>query len=132
MEVITMKISLSKVAQIFLLTALLIIGGALTGNTAEAAKFQINNLSGLDIYYIYISENDSQNWDSDLLGNSALKNGNSWSVNIPSNSSGYVKIKLVFQGGNDYTWRSVNIFENAQMTISRGSDGGMYAFYGKR
>jgi hypothetical protein len=109
MEVITMKISPSKVAQIFLLTALLIIGGVMTSSNAEARSLEFVNYSGATIDYLYISDASAYGWGSDLLGNRSLGHNETHVLNLPSNAPRYIKMKIVFRSGRDVHWDSIDL-----------------------
>ncbi len=103
----------------------------MTGNTAEAAKLHINNLSGDDIHYLYITKNNESGWGNDLLGKDFIfKNGSSWTVNIFVDSS-YIKLRAVFKGGNSHIWKNIDISQYSYMTIIKQSDGSLYALYGR-
>ncbi len=102
-----------KALQILLLTALLITGGVLTGNTAEAGKqdFTIVNFSGKTIYHLYVSRSDHSNWEEDLLGRyDTIKHGDSKKITFSSREDGkFWDIKVVFKNGREWVWNGVDL-----------------------
>ncbi len=94
-----------KALQIFLLAALLLIGGGVA-DTAEAANWrnmEVYNNTGYTIQRLYITAREQRNWGDDLLGNRVLYNGGHDSFRYSADYQ-YYEIKIVFSDGSTREW----------------------------
>lgn len=120
---------ISKALQIFLLTALLIMGVVLgNSSTAEAASITFVNQSGWTIKGLYIT-NNNDSWGPNRLGGT-LENGYSRNVSYDWHNGRYA-VAVVFMNGNWWRWggdTAQNLNSAGRMVIyyeknDDGSDG---------
>lgn len=89
-----------KLLPIFLLTALLIFGAGLKSVHAADSVLLVNK-SGMDIYYLYIADAESDDWGFDYLGSTKILNGSSKSINVPFGVEVF-KLKVIFKNDDEF------------------------------
>jgi outer membrane lipoprotein-sorting protein len=76
---------------------------------AEDYYVEISNETGYTIYYVYVSPDDSDSWEEDVLGKEVLMDGNSRRINLYGYKSPIFDIKLVDEDGDSYTFYNVDV-----------------------
>ena len=79
--------------------------------SAKAADYyvDITNKTGYTIYYIYISPDNSDSWEEDVLGAEVLMDDETRRVNLKGYKSPIFDIKLVDEDGDSYTFWDVSL-----------------------
>ena len=82
----------------------------------EAPALEITNSSGTDVWYIYVSPSDAEEWGSDWLGDNIIHDGESYTiVDIPS---GHYDIKAEDENEEVIeTWWNVDVDARMMWTI---------------
>ena len=80
--------------------------------TAEQSKldFTLKNSTGLTIQEVYVSPDESDDWEEDVLGRDVLKNGESVDIEFArSEKSCDWDLKIKDAGGNEVEWDSLDL-----------------------
>ena len=93
-----------------LLAVAVVMALAVAGCGAKKAPVTItNDLGSWDIYYVYISSEDSDEWGEDLLGaETILEDGEEFSTEV---AAGTYDIRVVDEDDDSYTKMGVEITE---------------------
>lgn len=70
---------------------------------------EVTNSTGFDIYYLYVSHEDAEEWEEDVLGDDILEDGESVRVNIEGYSSSIFDIRAEDQDGDTYTFWNIDV-----------------------
>lgn len=83
----------------------------LTSVNAYAANMyiKVTNKTGFDIYYLYVSEVDSDEWGEDVLDVDVLENGATVQVNLKGYSNPRFDIQAEDEDGDTYTLHNINV-----------------------
>ena len=83
----------------------------LTATTVFAfdGYIEVTNDTGYDIYFLYISHEDSNSWEEDVLGSDILFNGETVRVDVTGYPSSVFDIQAVDEDGDTYTLWGVDI-----------------------
>ncbi len=92
--------------------------------------FEIENQTGVDIYFLYASPVESDSWEEDILGDDVLLDGDSTSISF----SGYPGVRywdLMIEDiyGNEVYWESLDLFTIEIMTLEMNAQGEIVAFF---
>lgn len=79
--------------------------------SAQAREFyvDITNNTGYTIMYLYVSPDNSESWEKDVLGNDVMPNGSTKRVTLKGYKSPIFDIKLVDSDGDSYTFWDVDV-----------------------
>ena len=92
-----------------------------TSSPASGATWvTVSNQTGYDIYYLYISRDDSDGWYSDLLKDDILEKGKEVRVMLPG--PGTWDFKVIDKDEDDYSRMGVSITQGSNRVIFRSSD----------
>ncbi|MBD2099700.1 hypothetical protein [Leptolyngbya sp. FACHB-261] len=85
---------------------------------ADRRDFTVQNNSGSDIQYLYVSSSSENEWGEDILGQDVLPSGESTEVNFTdeSNACRY-DIKAVFEDGQSVEDYQVDLCGTASYTF---------------
>jgi hypothetical protein len=115
-----------------LLTAFLIVGLiSILGvsATAEAAEetavvrigdqdFTLVNRTGVEIYAVYVSPNNEDDWGEDVLGRDTLANGESVEIEFsPKEKAKFWDIRVEDKDGGYIEWDRFNLLEISKITL---------------
>ncbi len=90
--------------------------------SAGSQDFELVNNTGYDIYFVYVSPNNVNDWQEDVMGQDVLSNGDSVIVTFPnSERASRWDIKAEFDDGSALYWRNLNL--NAISTVTLQSNG---------
>jgi hypothetical protein len=83
-------------------------------------SIRITNDTGYDVYYVYISPSNDDEWGDDFLGDDILLNGHSVdiSLNYPLNSVDTYDIYVEDEDGDTYFKYEVIITDNARIVFT--------------
>lgn len=85
---------------------------------AGSQDFQLVNNTGYDIYFVYVSPNNVNDWQEDVMGQDVLMNGDSVSITFPnSERASRWDIKAEFDDGSSLYWRNFNLNEISTVTL---------------
>ena len=107
-----------NVCCVFLLSVVILslIGADLA--SARWINYSFVNRSGRTIKNLYISQAGYRYWGDDMLGNSVLSHGSSWSMRY-NNTSRYFDIKVVWMDGSSVTWDNYDFRGMWRLTLRR-------------
>lgn len=101
--------------KIFLMTVLVLLGSLLF---AFDGYIEVTNATGYDIYFLYISHEDSYGWEEDVLGSSILYDGDTVRVDIYGYSSSIFDVRAEDEDGDTYTIWGVDVaYEDLYLTL---------------
>lgn len=63
----------------------------------------VTNKTGYAIYYLYVSNEDSSDWEEDVLGDDVLANGETVRVSVNNQNSSVFDIRAEDEDGDTYT-----------------------------
>lgn len=79
----------------------------------------ITNNTGYEIYYLYVSHEDSDSWEQDMLGEDTLSNGQTFRVSVTDYSSSIFDVRAEDEDGDTYTLYGINIAtEDIDLTLN--------------
>jgi hypothetical protein len=86
--------------------------------TAVAAGpvLTVVNDTGYDIYYLYVSKSDSDEWGEDVLGDEVLEAGDSFRVTL--SSSGTWDLRAEDEDEDVYTKYKLSVTKDTQVVIT--------------
>ena len=83
---------------------------------AQGPSVTITNNTGYTFRYLYVSSNNSSNWEEDVLGRKVLESGNSFKVTLPEN--GVYDFKGVDTDDDDYYKWNIMIRGNTSVSFT--------------
>jgi hypothetical protein len=91
-----------------------------TNTNTDLPRVTIVNNTGYTVYYIYISQTATTDWEEDVLGDDVLMNGESTNIRLsyPLNVANRYDIKLIDKDGDTYTKWNVLIAPNAPVVFT--------------
>lgn len=79
----------------------------------------VTNSTGYDIYYLYVSHEDSSGWGDDVLGSEILRSGDSFWVDLDGYPSSIFDVKAEDEDGDTYTIFAIDVsFDDLTLTLS--------------
>lgn len=100
--------------KILFLGVIFIIGAAVLFAQSQPTVTIVNN-TGYTIYYIYISESRSDDWEEDILGDDVLRPGASVNCRLPN--SGTWDFLAIDEDGDEYKVMNIRIPPNNRINI---------------
>lgn len=106
----------------FLALPLLMAALALSVSTAARADgdqdFQLFNRTEVDIYHLYVSPSDTNDWEEDLLDGKVLLNGADVQVSFhPKTTAEHWDLRVDDKDGNAIYWRNLNLLEISEVIL---------------
>jgi hypothetical protein len=107
---------MKKYSIILLFFSLVTLGAC----SQKRPSVRIVNNTGYTIYYLYISQTETDNWEEDVLDDDVLMNGDYVNVRLlyPLNVANRYDIKLEDEDGDTYTKYNVLITENSRIAFT--------------
>jgi hypothetical protein len=99
----------------YALTAVLIFVLAVCA-AADGPAVTVVNGTGYDIYFLYISKSDTEDWEEDVLGDDILEDGDSVRITLPS--AGLWDIMAEDEDEDTYTRFEVNVQSDVTLEIT--------------
>ena len=89
-------------------------------NNSNLPTIRIINRTGYTVYYVYVSPNNSDYWEEDVLGSDVLRNGQSVTVRLPYPLSirNRYDIRIIDLDGDTYTKWNVQITTNSSIEFT--------------
>lgn len=80
---------------------------------------EVTNETGFDIYFLYISHEDSDTWEEDVLGSDILEYGETVRVDVTGYPSSIFDVRAEDEDGDTYTFWGVDIaYEDLTITLA--------------
>lgn len=84
---------------------------------------EVENNTGYDVYYLYISHEDSENWEEDVLEDDILEDGDSVRVTVTGYASAVFDVRAKDEDGDTYTIYGIDVEKNdLSLTLSHLDD----------
>ena len=115
--------------------AMLLASAAVLGlHSVSALAFngyvEVTNNTGYTIYYLYVSNTSSGEWEEDVLGSDVLSDGETVRVNVKQAESEYFDIRAVDEDDDSYTLWNVDIASRDVAFTLADLDGSSSSFDG--
>ena len=103
-----------------ILTGLFLVLGVFVLSAQNLPSVRIVNNTGKEIFYIFISPSDDDNWGGDLLGEDILENGQTFTYRLPHPLSrvSLYDIGMEDEDGDTYVKWEVTITDNARIVFT--------------
>ncbi len=95
---------------------------------AGTQDFLLVNQTGVEIYNLYISETNNENWEEDVLGQDVLSNGGRIDVGFAGRRACFWDMLVTDSEGGNVTWEGLNLCETS-LVILRCNEEGCWADY---
>ena len=99
---------MGKALLIILIMAVLLSGLAVV-TQAGPQDFVLVNRTGVDVYGIFVSPSNSNNWEENVLRNDVLYNGSSIRITFSNYYQTYWDLMIKDRNGNSLYWRNLNL-----------------------
>jgi len=94
-------------------------GSGVETDCGYTQDISIRNDTGFDIWYVYISPTDSDDWGEDRLGDEVIMDGDSFTICMPGyGSKCQFDVKIVDSDGDDYVKMDVNLCSIESLTFT--------------
>jgi hypothetical protein len=84
----------------------------------DRLDFTLHNQTGYQIDQVYVSPNNSDNWEEDVLGEDVLENDSSVAITFNRQRQNFWDLKVVFKGGREAVWKRFNLSQLTDIFIS--------------
>jgi hypothetical protein len=103
-----------------LVLGLLLLAGAFLASAQNLPSIRITNNTGYDVYHIYISPSESDDWGADFLEDDVLLDGHSIEIQpgYSFSGSGAYDICLEDEDGDIYSKYEVQLTDNARIVFT--------------
>jgi hypothetical protein len=103
-----------------LILGLFLLAGAFAVSAQNLPAIRITNNTGYDIYYIYISPSESDEWGDDFLGDDILLDGHSINIRLdyPLSTVDIYDICVEDEDGDSYYKYEIEITNNARIVFT--------------
>jgi hypothetical protein len=92
---------------------------------AGTQDFTLRNSTGAEIYRVFVSPHNTDQWEEDVLGRSTLADGDSVRIHFPSREGGAMwDLKVVDRKGNYLTWYNLDLNQIDRITLYYNYDTG--------
>ena len=80
--------------------------------------FTLINATGIDIYHVYVSSADSDEWEEDVMGRDVLEDGEQVDISFDGDEDQELwDIKIDDSDGNEIFWRGFNLAAISEITL---------------
>jgi hypothetical protein len=103
-----------------LILALFLMAGVFVVSAQNLPSIRITNNTGHDVYVIYISPSDTEDWGENFLGDDTLLDGHSINIrlNYPLSVVDTYDIYLEEENGDTYRKNKVKVTDNARIVFT--------------
>jgi hypothetical protein len=103
-----------------LILGLFLLAGAFSVSAQNLPSVRITNNTGYDVYYIYISPSDNDEWGEDFLEDDILLDGHSVNIQLdyPLSMADTYDFCLEDEDGDTYFKYEVEIADNARIVFT--------------
>jgi hypothetical protein len=115
-DLLTKEITMKKA----LILGLFFLAGAFSLSAQSLPSIRITNNTGYDVYYIYISPSDSEDWGEEFLGDDILLDGHSVNIRLdyPLSRVAVYDIRVEDEDGDTYVKREEKLTDNARIVFT--------------
>ena len=92
---------------------------------------EVTNETGYTIYKIFVSHEDNEFWDDDMLGDEVLMDGDSYRIYLTGHPSSIFDIMAEDEDGDTYTFYDFDVEQNDIVITLENLDGGEGAYAGE-
>ena len=103
-------------------TALLLVFVMASCAIAGPLDFKLVNNTGVDIYGVYISPSNSDDWGDDVKDVKVLKDGQTLTVTFASQSAALWDIMVADEDGTTLEWTEFNLMEISVVTLLKDGE----------
>ena len=80
--------------------------------------FVLHNQTGVEIYSLYVSPHDTDDWEEDILGKDTLADGDSLKITFEDREKkAHWDLKVTDKDGNSLEWEDLNLIEIEEVTL---------------
>ena len=103
-----------------LIALLFFIWGAIVVSAQNLPTVRIVNNTGYDIYFLFVSPSESDEWGDDLLGDDILEDGKTFTYQLPQslNRTSLYDFGVEDEEGDTYSKYEVKITNNARIVFT--------------
>ncbi len=84
---------------------------------AGTQDFRLVNQTGVEIYNLYISEANNENWEEDVLGENVLPSGGSLFIQFSGRSACMWDMQVTDDEGGSVTWQAIDLCESSVVVL---------------
>jgi hypothetical protein len=97
-----------------------LLAGIFTLSAQNLPSIKIINNTGYDIYFLYVSSSDDDEWGEDVLGEEVLEDGMTFTYRLPQPLSRVSLYDFMAEDedGDTYTKMEVSVSNNAQIVFT--------------
>jgi hypothetical protein len=97
-----------------------LLAGVFLLSAQNLPSIRITNNTGYDVYYIYISPSDSEDWGEEFLGDDVLLDGHSVNIRLdyPLSRAAVYDIRVEDEDGDTYVKRGEKLANNARIVFT--------------
>ena len=95
---------------------------------AGTQDFTLVNASGVNVFALYISETENENWEEDMLGEEVLLDGERIDIEFAGHSACLWDMMVEDEEGEGLLWQGLNLCESS-VVVLRCGDGECWAEY---
>ncbi|MBY6260664.1 hypothetical protein EI613_01830 [Azospirillum sp. 412522] len=93
---------------------------------AGQQDFTIVNKTGYPLKHIYVSENNNNSWDEDILGRDVLDDGEYFEVAFAkAEKTCKWDMKVVYDDGESAVWQGLNLCQLSKLTLKWNKNTGV-------
>jgi hypothetical protein len=103
-----------------MVAGLFLLLSAFAASAQNLPSIRIVNNTGVTIYFVYISSPDSEDWGDDVLGESFLEDGQTFTYQLPRalGSGNVYDLCVSNENGDSYIKWGVTVTNNAQIVFT--------------
>lgn len=84
----------------------------------DRLDFELHNMTGYTIEQVYVSPNNKNDWEEDVLGEDVLEDGASVKITFNRQRQDLWDLRVVFKGGKEAVWSRFDLSQITDITIS--------------
>ena len=91
---------------------------AIAANAQAAQDFTLNNQTGVEIYALYITPHNADEWGEDILGVDTLVSGKTLDIKFSRKEKAELwDLRIEDEAGNSIEWESLNLLQIDTLTL---------------
>jgi hypothetical protein len=103
-----------------LFAGLFFLAGIFTLSAQNMPSVRIINNTGYDIYFLYVSSSEDDEWGEDILGKDVLEDGMTFTYRLPQplNRTSVYDFMAEDEDGDSYTKMDISVSNNALIVFT--------------